>query len=618
MIPSPLPRRAVLGVVLATSLFGAGLAAFADGGIPAGCPPTYTDPAGDAALLDPATAPLTGDGDLDIVAVTHSVDGAMFTTGVKVKKLLATGPDLAFGDRFITAFTVGGKAVTVTAERDFSGLGDKRASATVGGTAVTFPVKVVEDLKGNTLNAVMAAADLEKAVGTRLAGLPFTAMSSTARAIYPTNASPATFQPGWDTATAPPTASYRFGAGCGRAATPPARPAPAPAGPAPAGPPPAAGANPQSDYPLAGCSTYSDPKGDASYNSTPNEPDLDITAVTMRTTADAFVTYIKLDKLAAKPAAFDGHRFYSEFVFNKHVFSIAASQFSSYGSSLRENASKSGQVGPMSVMSVDSQGIGGDPGFTDTKVTSTFDVKGSTVVLSVPLAAIEKFGKAPVAGATFSSVQARAGYDSGILIFVADTAKAAKPDEAIYRVGDNHCFAAAAAAAAPMAPPLRYVGAVQAQYGDQAAVAARLVNRAGAPVAGQRVTFTLGASRVAGTTAANGVARAALLVRDKAGRTPLTITSGSTTTKIYFTILVERTVLRATGDRGTVTATLTDDDGHPVGGQLVTFTAGARQVSARTDVHGVAKASGLPAGSVKVDYAGARDRYTAASTSTSA
>jgi hypothetical protein len=620
-----LPRRAVLGAALSVALVGGGLTAFAAAG--GACPATYTDPAADAGPASTAELnPIAGDDDLDLVAVTHGVSSGQFSTTFKVVKLYDTGPNYAFADRYIAAFTVAGKAVTVTAERDFSGFGSDKGSAKVAGTTVTFPVKVVIDLKANTISAVMAVADLEKVMKTPLAGKPFSAMSATARAVYPSNAAPGTFQPDWDTAEAAASAKYVFGTGCGKTAAAP-KPAPKPsaspspssspkpsASPAPSGSPAATSTATTGDYPVAGCQTFKDEKGDASYNGSPSDPDLDITAYTLRTTAKDLVSYIKVDALGASPSVMplDGHRFYSEFTFNKHVFSIAASSFANYGADLRDGASQTGQAGPNSVMSVDSEGTGGDPGFTDTKVTATFDEKASTVVLSVPLADIEKHGKAPLAGATLTEVAARAGADSGVLILQHDTTESETPAKDVYKVGDNHCFAAPTS-------PLSSVGAVKAQYADTAAVAARLLDAAGKPVAGKRVTFTLGAVTAAATTGSNGIAKATLLVREKAGRRSLVLSSDDLRNAVPFTVLVERVVLRATGSAGAVQATLTDDDGHAVALQTVTFTSGGRKVTARTDANGVAEATGFARDStVTVAYAGVAGQYAPARASATA
>ena len=49
-----------------------------------------------------------------------------------MEKRIASREDGIFADRYIAAFTVAGKAVTVTAERDFTGFGADKGSAKVG------------------------------------------------------------------------------------------------------------------------------------------------------------------------------------------------------------------------------------------------------------------------------------------------------------------------------------------------------------------------------------------------------------------------------------------------------------------------------------------------------
>jgi hypothetical protein len=121
------------------------------------------------------------------------------------------------------------------------------------------------------------------------------------------------------------------------------------------------------------------------------------------------------------------------------------------------------------------------------------------------------------------------------------------------------------------------------------------------------------------TTGRNGIAKAALLVREKAGRRSLVLRSGELTTTVPFTVLVEKVALRATATAGAITATLADDDGQAVALQTVTFTSGGRTVTARTDANGVAEATGFARGAVvKVTYRGVPGRYSAASTSTEA
>ena len=86
-----------------------------------------------------------------------------------------------------------------------------------------------------------------------------------------------------------------------------------------------------------------------------------------------------------------------------------------------------------------------------------------------------------------------------------------------------------------------------------------------------------------------------------------------------FTVLVEKTALKVTGSKGTVAATLSDDDKKPVAGQPVTFTAGSKKATVKTDAKGVAKVAGFaPGTTVKVTYAGAAGMYSAAAGSTTA
>jgi hypothetical protein len=259
------------------------------------------------------------------------------------------------------------------------------------------------------------------------------------------------------------------------------------------------------------------------------------------------------------------------------------------------------------------------PGFVTSGLKYTFDVKTSTVSMSLPLADIEKYGKAPAAGATLTAVYASAAADSTTLSLPYDTVPdggSATASKLTYAVGDNACFGAAAAAS-PAGSPLTNAGVTKAQYGDPAAVAAKLVDASGAPVSGKDVTFALPSSTVTATTGADGVAKAALPIKDKAGKLSLVLTSGDAKATVDFTVLVEKTALKASASKDAVTATLTDDDKQPVSGQVVSFTSGSKKVTAKTNAKGVATAKGLK-GNVRVTYAGAAGMYTAASTATKA
>jgi hypothetical protein len=392
---------------------------------------------------------------------------------------------------------------------------------------------------------------------------------------------------------------------------------------------PASGAGDPSKLPLADCFLAKDPKGDASIGfvngapGLPNDPDLDLTSLTIGADAKNLYAYLKVDKLADGPAVHDGHRFYVSFTHNKHTFTMAGSAFkNSQSGQLKDGLAQTGQVAHVTQLAVDgvssatdpNRVIGNGPGFVDSGLKYVFDQKTSTVSAILPIADIEKYGKAPVAGAVLSGVYGGAYGDSYAVANPADAipdgATSPATSKLTYTMGDNHCFGGGASSA------LTYVGALKAQYGDTAAVAAKLVDAAGKPVAGKVVTFSLGSSTATGKTGGNGVAKAALLVKDKAGKRSLAISGGGATTRVVFTVLIEKTVLTATGTKGAVTATLRDDDRRPVGGQVITFTLGSKKVTARTDAKGVAKATGLPPGNVKVTYAGAPGMYTAANATT--
>ncbi|MDT7539869.1 MAG: hypothetical protein QOI82_3454 [Actinomycetota bacterium] len=625
MTTSSLPRRAIVGAVLATALIGAGVAAFADDAAPADGCPTWTDPKGDSNSLGEPTGTFD-DANLDIVntSVTTTADKvivAITTDG------MTAGPSDA-GDEFGLNLTAAGASLFIAADREVDG----SSSAHVGSYAdpsVSEAATAVFDVKSKTVTITAPVASIKAAAGADPVGKPATALSAYTADIVPAadigllvyddSASKSTVTVGADCGTGggdTPAAPVPV-----PSASPSTEPTPAPSAPPATGGAPAAGA------PQANCFATKDPAGDAWYpaNVVPNDADLDLLGVTLGTTSDALVAYFKVAKLADGPATLDGHRFTLNFTFNKHAFAAAGSNFKdAQAGQIRDGAASTGRFGHLTQLSVDgssipptsagaAQTVATGSAFVASGLKYTFDTKTSTVSLSLPLADIEKYGQAPTAGAALTGVYVSAATDTGLLSSTWDTApdgaSSSAPGKLTYAFGDNHCFA-------PPTPPLSSVGAVNAQYGDVASVAAKLVDGAGAPVAGKSVTFTLGASKATGVTGADGVAKGVLVVKELAGERSLVISSGDATTSVHFTVLVEKTVLKAVNNKGAATATLTDDDRQPVAGQVITFASGSKKVSAKTDANGVAKASGLPAGNVKVAYAGAAGKYTAASTTT--
>lgn len=244
------------------------------------------------------------------------------------------------------------------------------------------------------------------------------------------------------------------------------------------------------------------------------------------------------------------------------------------------------------------------------EAAAKFDVGSKTVTLSGKRSELAKVVDKPTDGQPVTGLAAET-FDQvqGSIVFKYDGA----PSTLTPVIGDD----CGAAATSPGAASLLNAGATQAQYGDSAAVAAKLVDSDGAPLVGKVVTFTLGSSTASAPTGDDGVANTSVVVKQTAGQRVLALATEGASTSVPFTVSVERTALTASGGQGTATATLRDDDRRPIANQTVTFSAGSRKVSVRTNSSGTAKASGFSKGArVKVTFAGASGMYSAAGTST--
>jgi hypothetical protein len=147
-----------------------------------------------------------------------------------------------------------------------------------------------------------------------------------------------------------------------------------------------------------------------------------------------------------------------------------------------------------------------------------------------------------------------------------------------------------------------YTGATTADFHDTAALSAKLVlGGTSVPVAGQLITFTLGAQSCPGTTNASGFASCSLTLNQAAG--PSTVTASfagsgnfqaSNSGAQPFTITKEETTLSYTGptliaNGSIVSAVLKEDGAVAIAGRLVTFTLGTGETcSGTTDATGKA------------------------------
>jgi pimeloyl-ACP methyl ester carboxylesterase len=146
-----------------------------------------------------------------------------------------------------------------------------------------------------------------------------------------------------------------------------------------------------------------------------------------------------------------------------------------------------------------------------------------------------------------------------------------------------------------------------AQYSDTATLEARLTDSAGAPLAGEQLGFSLGASSAMGTTDADGVASVTVSINDAPGAYDAIVSYGGREGDLTpavgsapFTITKEDSVTTLTvsgnGSKRTLTALLTDSDAPtPVAGQTIVFTANGTQIgTATTDGSGRASISAPP------------------------
>lgn len=596
---SPLTRRLSYGA-LSAGLLAAALVPLTASAAAATCP-SYVDDAEDSGP-DPALAPITQDGQLDILSVTHSTTRGMFSTTFALTALNDYGSDYSIGDWYEASFTVVGKVVAMRAVRDANVEGTTTTRLQVDGVTTDVKPEAAYDFDGKTVTLTVKQADLEKAVEAKLAGKPLTAMGARSLENYKA------FGLAWDFAEAPEGAVHVFGTACKAGAAP--KPAPSPtasagaspsagpsaspsasgspsasaspsASPSPSGPPPPP--EPSVPVPADGCFGFPDEVGDSDAAVGPagagDDPDLDLVSVTGRTTGKDVFGHLGVAELSSGPSAlpvFTGHRFEYEFSVGERVVVLSAEE-----------------TGP---------GTGTVDGAANETllVKAVFDEPSSQVVLGVDRASLVKaLGTSLPDGAVLSGTAGRSYALSPASSSEADTASPEDPRQATYVLGDNACFRPALSVTAPG----------DAQTSDVALVGVALTTSDGRVAKGQAVTGRIGSGRTASaTTDASGLATLRVPVTDAAGTRELVVrssgTAGDGELRSSVRVLVEQTrlALRSTG--GTVTATLTDDDGRTLSGQRLAFAFGGRTVSATTDGRGRAAVS-VPAGTaVEVSYAG--------------
>lgn len=592
--------RRVLGTAaIVAGVIAAAAVPFVGSASAAACP-AWTDAANDATTMQllPAAA---NNKNLDIVSASVLTVGGNIVVKVTVADLVDQFTDI--GDRFSVQINVDdGPSLRLIADRDAAGKVasvDNLRGAGVGAATGNW------DTAANVVTITASQAEFDKAAGSPTKNLPATAVSANtmvragADDLYP-----------YDASLPPANTKYAVGAACEAGG----------GGPAPTGSPTASPTSPTASptpgglpagYPRAGCWTFDDIKGDGkalvpgqSAQRLDNDPDLDLLGVAVNTTETDLKAYVRVDKLAM-PKNFGGHTYSLTFKAGAKTVELIAGE----GDSAAKAAES--QVGPMSYAKVDNVES------SAIKVTPTFDKTNNFVVISAPLAQIATAtGGAFAAGTQITAVRAdsRWMFDPAQDTSSADTAEAAVAADRVYTLGVSPCFA-------PPAAVLANTGAKTVQFTDAAAIAAKLTDAGGAPLAGKPVTFAIGSKTATVSTGDDGVARTSLNPGVAAGTYSLVTsfagdaTASKVTLTTPFTVVAEKTRLVLTvaksGTRRTVTAKLLDDDGKPVAGQAVAWYVNGKKVSApKTNAAGVVTlTTAKPTQTVKAVFAAVAGKY---------
>jgi hypothetical protein len=578
-------RRSLGASAVVAALLSAGVVPLATAHA-AACP-MWTDVTGDSHPNQNAKLP--ADPSLDIVGATLATGDGKVVARITLASLAATASNT--GDEIGIEFTLGGKAFILYADRDakttdagfYNNTDSKSGAATVA-----------YDVAKHTVTLTGTVADLSTALGSPAAGKTMSGLTA-----YASNQFQGVALLAYDDAPAPNGATYVVGEACDGGG-PTAVPAPAAPG-----------------LPVAGCNTIADGKNDgtpsvATANGSPvgtaNDPDLDITGVAFETTATDIFVHLRIDKLAAKPATFEGHAFYGGFTVNSKPVLIEAAQTTGATQAVLESGVFAAY--PYVVVSGSRN--------ASVRASVTYDTARSMVVLGVDRTTLGSAVGAPLTDGTVLTATLGKSYavtpTGGTL--GADTAQATAAADQKYTVGVSPCFG-------PLPAKLTNAGVTKVQYTDAAAFAVKITNSTGKALSGKSVTFAVGSATATGVSGSDGVARASLDPKREAGAYEVVASFAGDTVAAKaeittpFTVVVEATRITLSvakkGSKRTVTAKLADDDGQPLAGQVVTFLVdGKKAGTATTNASGVATFAAKAGQTVVADFAAVTGKYAAA------
>jgi hypothetical protein len=348
---------------------------------------------------------------------------------------------------------------------------------------------------------------------------------------------------------------------------------------------------------------------------------LDVVSVTMRATADTLETYVELKKL---PAALDTTESAYEWdvTFSNDIKNFKLQHM--LGNTAQPDALRPDLTTPKYPKGSYATGSGvgkalevkADVDTAKNMVLFTVPLAALATALERPLAADEKFTKIAVETYLWRGNSTAGGTSKQL----ADTATATDA-KAEYTIGEDPCFG----------PPPAMLDGFEAapasvQFSDVTELSVALYDEGAAPLEGKTVQFAVAgeATPLTDTTDAEGVAAVNYTPKLPAGTYDVLVTfagdeavgkaklKGTVTVKQEVTKFAALVVAKPTTTTRVVTATLNDDDRHPVAGQKVDFYVNGKKVATVvTNSKGQAVYKGAkPLQSVQAKFATVTGKYT--------
>lgn len=378
---------------------------------------------------------------------------------------------------------------------------------------------------------------------------------------------------------------------------------------------------PPSEMPRAACPRrLVDPEGDAKWPAAlgPNAQamdGLDINGVLLRLTPDQLQVFMSVKDLvepARMPLTAGAFGYNTTFKFGDILFTFKYMEKSSQAPWSSDPTASTGYP-------VGGTGTGGATPLPGRTGDAYYDT--NFVVFTAPRSSVEAVVQAPIVDTNqFTSITATAIHyidQSQTIVDTLDVPAA----QAAYTVGDDYCFGAPPGTLSDLVTPA-------AVFTDPVTLSAKLVNEAGAPVAGKPVRFTVAGEKapLTGTTNADGVATVSYAPALGAGTYAVeALFAGDTEVgkaKLAGTIVVTAetsafgplAVARPSATTRTLIATLADNDKHLVAGQKVDwYVNGKKLATVATDSKGRSVYKGAkPGQTVQAKYVGLAGKYTAA------